>query len=231
MLGPVPTGEDATVPERPLPTTAYLLLSLLARRDYSAYELAEQGGRGVQKLWPRADRQRYNTPKRLLEDGLVTASSESTGRRSRTVYSITDAGRAALRDWLTTEVRPASLEFEGMLRVLVADSGSIDDLRRTLESIRDQAVADRAGFAIQGQRLSLPDGEFADRRHVFALVNGFMIEHYDQVVAWAERALQAVEDWPDTTSPAYGNEEQIQGFLRPALTLLERGSRTRTRRR
>ncbi|MFN8168062.1 MAG: PadR family transcriptional regulator [Candidatus Nanopelagicales bacterium] len=219
------------MPERPLPTTAYLLLSLLARRDYSAYELAEQGGRGVQKLWPRADRQRYNTPKRLLADGLVTASTESTGRRSRTVYSITDAGRAALREWLGTEVRPASLEFEGMLRVLVADDGSVDDLRRSLTAIRDQAVADRAGFAIQGGRLSQPDGEFADRRHLFALVNGFMIEHYDQVISWAETALDAVASWPDTTSPAYDNEAQIQGFLRPALDLLarERGRRPRRR--
>lgn len=209
------------MPERELPTTAYILLSLLAQRDHSAYELAEQGGRGVQKLWPRADRQRYNTPKRLERDGLVTATTQAVGRRRRTVYSITPAGRAALRAWLSTEVRPAVLEFDGMLRVLAMTDGSIDDLRRTLETIRAQAQADRAGFAVQGTRLAEPGGEFADRRHAFALANTFMIGHYDHLVAWATRAIEVVDSWPDTTSPAFDNEAQIRDLLRPALEATE----------
>ena len=78
-----------------LTTTSYLILGLLTSRDWSAYELAEQVGRGVTELWPRADRQLYNAPKRLVAEGLVKATKEATGRRERTVYSITRKGRTA----------------------------------------------------------------------------------------------------------------------------------------
>ena len=66
------------MPNRPLTTAAYITLGLLTSRDWSAYQLAEQVGRGVDQLWPRADRQRYITPKRLLEEGLVTGWNPET---------------------------------------------------------------------------------------------------------------------------------------------------------
>ena len=101
-------------------TTSYLILGLLCARDWSAYEIAEQLGRGVTELWPRAGRQLYNAPKRLVEDGLVAARAEATGGRTRTIYSITPAGEEALRAWLAERaVTPSALEFEGMVRVLL----------------------------------------------------------------------------------------------------------------
>ena len=106
--------------DRPLTTSAYITLGQLTTQDRSAYELAEVVGRGVDLLWPRADRQRYITPKKLVEEGLVTARTEASGKRNRTVYSITPEGRAALARWLSTEAQPPAIEFEGMIRVLVA---------------------------------------------------------------------------------------------------------------
>ena len=206
---------------RDLTTTAYLTLGLLATREWSAYQLAEQLGRGVDQLWPRADRQRYNTVKRLLADGLVTARAEQSGKRGRTVYAITDEGRAELAAWLATGSRPPALEFEGMVRVLVADQGSIDDLRRTLEEMHEQATAKRALFAAHAAHISDTGGTFPERRHLFALANPFMIEHYDHIVAWAERALAEIETWPDTTTPAVTHEER-------SLELLAAGVRPRS---
>ena len=39
------------------------------------------------------------------------------------------------------------LEFEGMIRVLLAEQGTIEDLRATLETMRRQSVAARELFA------------------------------------------------------------------------------------
>src|SRR6478752_21204 len=134
--------------ERQLTTAAYITLGLLTSRDWSAYQLAEQVGRGIDHLWPRADRQRYITQKRLAEEGLVAARIEPAGKRTRTIYSITQAGRDELAAWLTTDARPPLLEFEGMVRVMLSDQGSIHDLRRNLETMRHQALAAREMFAV-----------------------------------------------------------------------------------
>ena len=114
--------------------TGYLILGLLNGRDFSAYELVEQLSRGVGEVWYRADRQLYETPKRLVERGVIDARKEPAGAtRERTVYSINDVGRAALAEWLTTEIQPSRLQFEGMIRLLHADAGTIEDLRESFD--------------------------------------------------------------------------------------------------
>lgn len=188
--------------DRPLTTSAYITLGLLTTEDRSAYELAEVVGRGVDLLWPRADRQRYITPKKLVQEGLVTARTESSGRRNRTVYSITPAGRAALAGWFSTEAQPPAFEFEGMIRVLVAEQGTIDELRRNLEAIRAQSVTARELFVTHAANIAATGGTFPERRHLFALANRFMVGHYDHIIEWAGWALEETSGWPDTTSPA-----------------------------
>src|SRR5438874_2389122 len=119
---------------------------MLTTRDWSAYELVEQIDKGLTEVWPRARRQLYNAPKQLVEQGLITARIEATGRRQRTVYSITTAGQTALSNWLTTEAKPASLEFEAMVHVLLADQGSLEALKTTLQDVLEQANHSRARF-------------------------------------------------------------------------------------
>jgi PadR family transcriptional regulator AphA len=208
--------------ERPLTPSAFILLGLLSSRDWSAYELAEQVGRGVDQLWPLADRQRYNVLKRLHADGLVSTRTESVGSRERTVYSITDGGRDALTKWLATvEVRPPVLEFEGMLRVLLADQGSLDDLRRNLETMVEQAQSALDLFAGHAGVMAATGGTFPERRHLLAMANRFMVGHYTHVVEWATWALEEIEGWPDATSAATECVDQTLAMLEPGLRLLE----------
>lgn len=77
-------------------TTTYALLALLGVRDWTTYELAKQVQRSLNWFWPRAERKLYDEPKRLVADGLATASVGATGKRPKTVYAITDAGRDEL---------------------------------------------------------------------------------------------------------------------------------------
>ena len=186
-----------------LTTTSYAILGLLALRDQTTYELAKQMQRTVGYVWPRAERKLYDEPKRLAEAGYARAAKDMVGRRPRTTYSITPAGREALSRWLDTDVAPPALEFEGMLRVLFADQGTIGQLRRSITAIAAQARARRAHFAaMAGGILATDGGEYPHRTHVNALGMRFMIDHYDHITAWASWALEAIDSWADTTTPA-----------------------------
>ena len=199
--------------DRELSTTGYLILGLLADHDWSAYQLAEQLGRGVAELWPSADRGRYALLNRLSDEGFVTTRQEHTGKRARTIYAITPEGRAALATWLSTPVRPPTLEFEGMVRVLLADQGSLDDLRGTLARTREQALEQREMFARYAAYISTTGGTFPERRHLFALANTFMVGHYEHIVAWTEWAEAHLASWPDTVSPATTHGDQVVEML------------------
>ena len=173
------------------------------------------------ELWPSADRGRYAVLNRLAELGYVATRPEPTGKRARTIYSITPAGREALAAWLGTPPRPPSVEFEGMVRVLLADQGSLDDLRATLQQTRESALANRDMFARYAAYISATGGTFPERRHLFALANTFMIGHYDHILRWTEWAEQQIADWPDTVTPASTNEAQVRDMLAPGREVWE----------
>jgi DNA-binding PadR family transcriptional regulator len=202
MLMMMQTTRPSTGDVAGLTPTSYTILGVLAVRSWSGYQLMKQVRRGLGQLWPRAERQLYDDPKRLVQAGYVTATSERIGRRHRTTYAITRSGRSALRRWLGTPSRPPSMEFEGMVRVLFADQGTLPHLRATLREISDQARATRAEYAGWAAFMVDDGGDFPTRMHTNALAMRFMMGHFSQVIAWAEWALQVTSTWPDTTTPA-----------------------------
>lgn len=61
---------------RPLTTTSFAILGLLAIQPWSTYELAQLMRRSLQFVWPRAESNLYAEPKRLVDAGLATAEVE-----------------------------------------------------------------------------------------------------------------------------------------------------------
>ena len=180
-------------------TTSYAVLGLLAIRPWTTYELAKQVQRSLRWFWPRAERKLYDEPKRLVADGLATATREHTGRRGRTVYTITDAGRAALRDWLGEPVAPPTTEFEGMVKVFFADAGSTAQLLDAPQRLEQQA-ADRVG-EIAAMAATRPLA-FPERAHLSALTMQLVREQEQTTARWAHWAGEQVRQWSDTRDPA-----------------------------
>ena len=79
--------------------------------------------RNLRFFWPRAESHVYREVKRLVADGLATAEPGATGRRPRTVYAITDAGRTALAEWLAHAPGGVTLEHDPLLRVFLRRAG------------------------------------------------------------------------------------------------------------
>jgi PadR family transcriptional regulator AphA len=193
-----------------LTTTSYALLCLLALRPWSTYELAKQMERSLSHLWPRAESKLYEEPKKLVAAGLAVASSEPTGRRRRTVYAITPAGRDALAAWLSEPGTGPVLEFEAMLKVSFADQGTVDGLLANIDAIIADAEAKATfGRALARQYLS-GEGPFPGRLGVSGLTWRFLWEHNMTVLRWARWARREVEGWPQHGS----GPDPLDGFRR-----------------
>ena len=74
--------------------TTNALLGLLALRpSWSTYAITKQLRRNMRFFWPRTESRIYDEALQLVQGGLAQASEEQTGQRTRTIYSITPAGR------------------------------------------------------------------------------------------------------------------------------------------
>jgi PadR family transcriptional regulator, regulatory protein AphA len=197
--------------------TSFVVLGILASGDFSAYDISNIIGRGVGEVWPLAERQRYNAPKKLVEFGYATARTEATGKRTRTVYSITPAGRDALREWLARPPAPSELEFEGGVRLVMADEGTIEDLRLNLATIAEQSRRTKDLFVRHAVTMSGPAASFPARGHLLALANRQMVVHFKAMADWADWALAETETWDDTVSPATTHRERTMEILAESI--------------
>lgn len=127
-----------------LPATAYALLGLLSfDRELSGYDLKKWADSSLRFFyWAPAMSQIYSELKRLDTMGFVTAREvPQDEQRTKRVYRITDAGRAALTDWIEHgDVEPPVLKHSPMLRVWLGHLTTPERLRVVLESHRAHAA-------------------------------------------------------------------------------------------
>lgn len=143
-----------------LSVTSYVVLGMIALRGPStSYDLKRAVGHSVGYFWPFPHAQLYSEPKRLADLGLLELAAEDDGRRRQT-YSLTPAGRDALRAWLaepTTEQMQVRDVAE--LKLFFAEVGTEDDL---LALAREQVKQHQDRIATYEQM----QARFADRPEV-----------------------------------------------------------------
>jgi PadR family transcriptional regulator AphA len=186
---------------KPLTTTSYAVLGLLNVRPWTTYELAKQVSRSLQWFWPRAERKLYEEPKHLVDTGLATATEERTGRRPRTVYAITAAGRRALRRWLGEPSSPPTMEFEAMVRVFFADAGTLPQLGRTLAGVEADAHDKITELRSMIAGAQAGEYEFARPLPLNALGLRFHLDQQALVATWAAWAAEQITHWRSPTDP------------------------------
>jgi PadR family transcriptional regulator AphA len=157
--------------------------------------------RDLHFCWPRAERGIYYEPKNLVAHGLATASIGRTGKRKRTVYSITPAGRHAFERWLEQDAAASpQLESETILRATFAHRGSKDALLGAIAIMREQGATMRYQLTLQARQYADTGGPFPDQLHLIALTGRFLIDYASLLEDWADWAEAHVRDWPSVKS-------------------------------
>jgi len=202
-----------------LPTTSYAILGMLALRPWSAYELTQQTRRSLHYCWPTAESVLYQEPKRLVRLGLATARHQAAGRRTQTVYAITEQGRRVLADWLATPPSPPGFEVEAMLRLLYADQGGRQDLLDAIRATRDWALAQAPEGLAQVRGYLAHGGPFPERLHLITLFGRFYLDLFEVLLGWADLAEAEITAWPRTAD--LGMTNRTRALLEEMLPRLQ----------
>jgi PadR family transcriptional regulator, regulatory protein AphA len=185
-----------------LTTTSYAILGLLAVKPWTTHELVQQVDRSLRRLWPRAQSKLYEEPKKLVAHGYAKAADDSVGRRRRTRYTITAKGRRALAEWLQEPGAGPVLEFEQLVKIFFADSGTKADIVANLDATRAWVVEQNRESVAAGRAYLDGEGPFPERAALNLISGRFLTEFYVMVARWAEWASELVETWPDDVTQA-----------------------------
>lgn len=121
---------------------AYVILGLLMWQPMSLYDLLRAFEAGISMFYVSSAGSMKRALDGLLKRGEIEiAAEEPTGRRRKT-YAITDAGRAAFRDWMLTAPIGADLDTEALPRIYFLGFLEPADRPLVLDRIQARIVAD-----------------------------------------------------------------------------------------
>jgi PadR family transcriptional regulator, regulatory protein AphA len=183
-------------------TTSYAILGLLAVKTWTTHELVRQVDRSLRRIWPRAQSKLYEEHKKLVAHGYARATDDSVGRRRRTRYTITAKGRRALAAWLQQPGSGPILEFELLLKISFADSGSKADIVTNLEAARAWVLEQNEENLATARAYLDGRSAFPERAALNQLAGRFLTDFYVMVAQWIDWASQLVDHWPDDVRDA-----------------------------
>jgi DNA-binding PadR family transcriptional regulator len=118
---------------------SYEILGLVGRGGAGAHDLLQLARRARMLDWA-GESQYYVEPKRLATLGYLDARREPGKTRERTVYTLTDKGLQALREYATTPVRFTPLKSDPLLRLLICDLVGEPVTRASLATLREEVA-------------------------------------------------------------------------------------------
>jgi DNA-binding PadR family transcriptional regulator len=166
---------------------SYEILGLVGSRGAGPHDLRQMVRRGRMLDWAGESRY-YVEPKRLARLGYLEAHKEPGKTRERTVYTLTDKGVEALREYARTPVTFTPVKSDLLQRLLIADLVGEPVTRASVATLRDDIAALRANVA----EAEASAGGLPHRQKYLLLVTGFLrglLELHLELVDQVEREL------------------------------------------
>jgi DNA-binding PadR family transcriptional regulator len=152
---------------------SYEILGLVGREGAGAHDLLRMAQRGRILDWA-GQSQYYVEPKRLARLGYLEAHREPGKTRDRTVYSLTEKGLDALREYARTRVTFTPVKSDPLLR-LIADLVGERVTRESMATLRE----DIADLQERVNEVEARSQDIPHRRKYMLLVTGFLRELLD----------------------------------------------------
>ena len=167
---------------------SYEILGLVGRDGAGPHDLLTMARRGRLLDWA-GESQYYTEPKRLARLGYLEAHKVPGRTRERTIYTITDKGLRALRDWAKTPLTVTPVKSEALVRLLIADLVGEASTRAAFNTLRDDIDELRVRLEeAEGQADALPH-----RRQYLLMVYDFLerlLELHEGLADEVERELR-----------------------------------------
>ena len=166
---------------------SYEVMGLVGRSGAAPHDLLRMARRARMLDWA-GESQYYVEPKRLAGLGYLEARSEPGRTKARTVYTLTDKGLEALRDYARTPVTLSPLKSEPLLRLLLADLVGEELTRDSLATLREDLVDVLARIDAGAAAAD----EFPHRRKYLLLVHDFLrgfVALHEELLDEVERKL------------------------------------------
>ncbi|WP_344534345.1 PadR family transcriptional regulator [Streptomyces albiaxialis] len=187
------------------------VLAALLEGESSGYDLAKSFDASIANFWMATPQQLYRELAGMEAEGLLAARVVRQERRpDKRVFSLTEAGRAALREFVAEPPRPGSVRDELLVKVQALDDPEGDSGSEAVREFVEERARWARGKLDRYRRLRdrLLDGRSEDDHlrdaervgPYLTLLRGISFE--EENLRWCERVLAVLDARARAARPA-----------------------------
>lgn len=174
--------------------TEYAILGLLAQGPTTGYDLKKLVEERLSHFWNESFGHLYPILARLHRRGWVRKRTRTAkGRPSRNEYSLTEAGRTALREWFWEPLLPLPPRNELLLRIFLGRSAPSGALAQSVAAYRAQRTEDLRTLEYIAKQLATDAADSPD------------YPQWEMTLRAGILAARAALAWCDETLPKLSN--------------------------
>lgn len=114
----------------------HVILTVLSTRDATGYDITKEFSASIGYFWKASHQQVYRELNKMAQNSLVTCVVEpQEGKPDRKVYSITDAGRAALGEWFDQPTAHPTVRDEFSAKLMACSVQDAEPYRAQLSDL------------------------------------------------------------------------------------------------
>ncbi|MGW4047810.1 PadR family transcriptional regulator [Streptomyces sp. NPDC004721] len=181
--------------DRRINATAASLLGFLHQGPMSGWDLVAIAQQQIGGFWSLTPSQVYRELASMAKAKLVEAGEP--GRRDRRPYAISEEGRAAFREWVSSEPGPETIRFPLLLTVLFSAHLPADQLADSLRTHREVHMNRMAQYKMRWEELHAA-GE--TEPHLTATL-AFGLKYEQAILSWFEELPSLLGRANATDSP------------------------------
>ncbi|MEZ0070218.1 DNA-binding PadR family transcriptional regulator [Streptacidiphilus sp. MAP12-20] len=174
------------------------VMAALLEGEASGYDLAKEFDASVANFWMATPQQLYRELDRMEAEGLIRARLVEQERRpNKRLFSLTEAGRVALRAFTADPPRPTAIRDELLVKVQAIDAGDDEAVRAAIRERGEWARAKLARYERLRARLLAGRSEHDYLAHAervgpyLTLQRGIAFEQEN--LRWAEQSLAVLD--------------------------------------
>ena len=180
------------------------MLGLINLMPMTGYELDKEFKESLKYIWQAKSSQIYSELDNMEKKGwLVSERIMQDEKPNKRVYSITEAGKSELLNWMSTPESDVKNALTGknafLFRVLLAGSLSKEQALRLLHSFRDVCLARKVTQEDIRTAIARDELQYDSKQILFFELVALHGEMVNQTrLAWIEKAISIVESTLDS---------------------------------
>lgn len=163
-----------------------VILGLLRHESLTGYEIKKRIDTTLKFFWSGSYGSIYPTLSALEDSGMVAKEATTENGRDKIIYTITEAGKISLMEWLAIPVTKDELRYETLLKLFFGAEGGTRNAITHIQNFEDKITAELPFLKNSVQQLSKLQDEEEHKYYMLTAMFGKKV--YEAYLEWCEEA-------------------------------------------